>query len=330
MRVARCAAALALSFVLAAGSRAGRRPPADRDHHHRSQGARRGGGRRSGAPSRAWPAPGRIRTPSRSSPASSRACGDAALLVRIGLDHEPWLRPRPRHGRRRRAPPGGAGRPRRLARGRPAADRDAARARRRAARTCTASATRTTGSIPRTRGPSPRRILAALARAVAPPTRARLRGTTARRFLERLDAGLARWQARWRRYAGARVVVVHESWPYFAARFGLDDRGRRRADARACRPRRPRSAHSSSGCGRRGVRVLVAEPYASAALVRQVADKSGGRAVDAGALGRRRRRGPRLPRRCSTSTSRRLADALGRGALSARCSTCWPCRSWPA
>src|SRR5260370_39049960 len=41
------------------------------------------------------------------------------------------------------------------------------------------------------------------------------------RFVERLSAGLARWSAALAPYRGARAVVVHDSWPYFARRFGL-------------------------------------------------------------------------------------------------------------
>jgi ABC-type Zn uptake system ZnuABC Zn-binding protein ZnuA len=41
------------------------------------------------------------------------------------------------------------------------------------------------------------------------------------RFLERLDAGLARWTAALAPYRGARAVAYHDSWPYFARRFGL-------------------------------------------------------------------------------------------------------------
>src|SRR5439155_8960123 len=41
------------------------------------------------------------------------------------------------------------------------------------------------------------------------------------RFLVRLDAALARWTLALAPYRGTRAVVVHDSWPYFARRFGL-------------------------------------------------------------------------------------------------------------
>jgi ABC-type Zn uptake system ZnuABC Zn-binding protein ZnuA len=71
---------------------------------------------------------------------------------------------------------------------------------------------------------------------------------------------------------------MHDTWPYFAARFGL-------TIAATVEPT-PGVPPSPAALGAlveqmraSNVRVLVAEPYASAALVRQVADKSGGRAV---------------------------------------------------
>ena len=36
-----------------------------------------------------------------------------------------------------------------------------------------------------------------------------------------IDAGLTRWRAALAPYQGTRAVVAHESWPYFARRFGL-------------------------------------------------------------------------------------------------------------
>src|SRR5262249_36304851 len=62
-------------------------------------------------------------------------------------------------------------------------------------------------------------IAAALGR-LLPSQRARFEQGRAR-FLERLDVGLARWQALLAPCRGARVVAMHDTWPYFAARFGL-------------------------------------------------------------------------------------------------------------
>jgi len=40
-------------------------------------------------------------------------------------------------------------------------------------------------------------------------------------YTSRLDAATAAWQARLAPYAGAEVISFHDSWPYFAARFGI-------------------------------------------------------------------------------------------------------------
>src|SRR5438093_88397 len=78
-------------------------------------------------------------------------------------------------------------------------------------------------------------MLAALVAAASPPVQAQpqrlLVVTTsadraafeARReaFLSRLEARLSAWSATLAPYRGARVVVVHDSWSYFAERFAF-------------------------------------------------------------------------------------------------------------
>ena len=119
-------------------------------------------------------------------------------------------------------------------------------------------------------------ILAALVR-LRPDDRATLESHRAR-FLAALDAGLHRWAAAMAPLRGARVVVVHETWPYFARRFGL-------VIVAAVEPT-PGVPPSPASLGvlvqhmrESGVKLLIAEPYANAALVAQVAAKSGARAV---------------------------------------------------
>jgi ABC-type Zn uptake system ZnuABC Zn-binding protein ZnuA len=98
------------------------------------------------------------------------------------------------------------------------------------------------------------------------------------RFLARLDAGLARWTRALAPYRGARAVVVHESWPYFAERFGI-------AIVAAIEPTPgvPATPASLALLVQRmkdsGVRLIIAEPYSDASLLRQVAEHSGARAV---------------------------------------------------
>ena len=42
-----------------------------------------------------------------------------------------------------------------------------------------------------------------------------------KRFLDQLDERLKLWLRAMARLKGTRVVTVHETWPYFAQRFGL-------------------------------------------------------------------------------------------------------------
>jgi ABC-type Zn uptake system ZnuABC Zn-binding protein ZnuA len=98
------------------------------------------------------------------------------------------------------------------------------------------------------------------------------------RFLERLDAGLARWSAALAPFRGTRVVVVHDTWPYFARRFGL-------AVVAVVEPGPgvPPSPASLVALSERmrsaGVKLIIAEPSANAALVARLAERSGARAV---------------------------------------------------
>lgn len=79
-------------------------------------------------------------------------------------------------------------------------------------------------------------------------------------------------------HRGTRVVVMHETWPYFARRFGL-------LVVAAVEPTPgvpPSPAYLASLTQKMreaGVRLLIAEPYANASVVGQVAARSGARAV---------------------------------------------------
>ena len=200
----------------------------------------------------------------------------AALVVRVGLDHEPWLRRALATLADPELAPGGR-RDLDLSRGVTLLQTDTPRLR----------DDRATPHLhgfgnphywldPENARPMTAAIAGALGR-LAPTERAffdeRRRG-----FLERLDAGLVRWRAALAPHHGARVVAVHDTWPYFAARFGL-------AIAATVEPA-PGAPPSPAALGAlvdrmraTGIRVLVAEPYASAGLVRQIAERSGARAV---------------------------------------------------
>jgi ABC-type Zn uptake system ZnuABC Zn-binding protein ZnuA len=124
--------------------------------------------------------------------------------------------------------------------------------------------------------PITRAILGALLR-LRPDDRATFEVNRAR-FVAGLDAGLRRWSAALAPARGARVVVVHETWPYFARRFGLIV-----VAAVEPTPGVPPSPAALGALEQRmrdfGVKLLIAEPYASAGLVAQVAAKSGARVV---------------------------------------------------
>ena len=208
-------------------------------------------------------------------PGQLRRLKEARLLVRIGLDHEPWLARVLRTVDDARFAPGS---PHNLdaSKGVDLLQTDIARVRGERgvhvhgfgnphywldpanARPITAAIAETLGRL----APADRGVFAA--------NRAR--------FLERLDTGLARWGAALAPYRGARAVVVHDSWPYFAQRFGLVI-----VAAVEPAPGVPPSPASLAALAARmreaAVPLLVAEPSSDAALVGQIAARSGARAV---------------------------------------------------
>jgi len=199
----------------------------------------------------------------------------AALLVRIGLDHEPWLA---RVLRSVNDP--------RFARGSSHYLETSGGIRLLQAETPRVGGERGVhvhgfGNThywldPENARPMTAAILEALAR-LSPADRPHFEANR-RRFLERLDAGLARWSQAMAPYRGTRVVVVHETWPYFAERFGLVV-----VAAVEPTPGVPPSPSSLATLTQRmreaGVRLLIAEPYSNASMVGQVAARSGARAV---------------------------------------------------
>jgi ABC-type Zn uptake system ZnuABC Zn-binding protein ZnuA len=193
----------------------------------------------------------------------------ARLLVRIGLDHEPWL------ARALRAI------------GTVPADLD-----------CSKAVTLLSTDTPRLRADSrphvhafgnthywldpenARPITAHLVdalSALAPADREIFTANRAR-FLGRLDEGLARWTERMRPYRSRRVVVVHDTWPYFARRFGLIIA----ATVEETPGVPPSPAYLGELMQRMratGVRVVIAEPGATPALLRRLAEGAQARAV---------------------------------------------------
>jgi ABC-type Zn uptake system ZnuABC Zn-binding protein ZnuA len=199
----------------------------------------------------------------------------AALLVRIGLDHEPWLA---RVLRSVNDP--------RLARGSPHY-LDASQK----IQLLQAETPRVRGERgvhvhgfgnthywldPENARPITELILEALSR--LSPADGPFFEANRKRFLQGLDAALARWSRALAPYHGTRVVVVHETWPYFAQRFGLVV-----VAAVEPTPGVPPSPSAVATLTQRmrdsGLKLLIAEPYSNASVVKQVADRSGARVV---------------------------------------------------
>jgi ABC-type Zn uptake system ZnuABC Zn-binding protein ZnuA len=199
----------------------------------------------------------------------------AALLVRIGLDHEPWLARALRSANEPRLMPGS---PRHVdaSRNVELLQTETPRVREKGAVHVHAFGNTHYWLDPVNARPITATILDALALAL-PAERATFEVNRAR-FLERLDAALTRWSQAMAPYRGTRAVVVHDTWPYFARRFGLVIVG-----AVEPSPGVPPSPSYLADLTRRmregGVRLLIAEPSSNASVVRQVAERSGARAV---------------------------------------------------
>ena len=194
---------------------------------------------------------------------------EAHLLVRIGLDHEPWLA---------RALRGITPRPRELDVSSAVTLLGTETPRLRTERGAHVHAFGNTHYWldPEHARPITARIVEELS-ALAPGDKAVFTANRAR-FVEKLDAGLARWEQALKPFAGARVVTAHDTWPYFARRFGLTI-----AATVEERPGVPASAAYVAKLVERmraaGVRVVIGEPAAPAALLRRIAQQSGARVV---------------------------------------------------
>jgi ABC-type Zn uptake system ZnuABC Zn-binding protein ZnuA len=199
----------------------------------------------------------------------------AALLVRIGLDHEPWLaRPLRAVGEARLLPGGPADLD--VSRAVGLLDAETPRVRPERGVHVHGFGNPHYWLDPENARPITARIQGALARLA--PADAALFEVNRARFLRDLDAGLARWRAVMAPYQGARVVVAHESWPYFARRFGLTV-----VAALEPTPGVPPSARYLATLTERmkasRVPLIIAEPSTSASLIGQVTARAGARAV---------------------------------------------------
>ena len=97
-------------------------------------------------------------------------------------------------------------------------------------------------------------------------------------FIFLLNSKIPEWEATLEPYRGTKVVVVHDSWAYFAERFGLQI-----VAAVEPYPGVPPSATELAALFKRmretGVRILIADPNANPALVRQIAEKAEAKSV---------------------------------------------------
>jgi zinc/manganese transport system substrate-binding protein len=119
-------------------------------------------------------------------------------------------------------------------------------------------------------------ILAGLAR-VAPEQRATFERNR-EEFLARLDRALAGWSAEMAPFKGAKIVVDHNMWPYFLARFGLVQAGS--IEERPGIP--PTPAHLTrliASMKEDKVRLILTVPWGDQKLAARIAQETGARVV---------------------------------------------------
>jgi ABC-type Zn uptake system ZnuABC Zn-binding protein ZnuA len=200
-------------------------------------------------------------------PAQLARLRGAALLVRIGLDHEPWLS--------------------KIKLGENLAVVDASKnvrllqtetPRLRVERKAHVHAYGNTHYWldPHNAQPITASILQALA-ALSPADKGRFEKNRDA-FLSRLNEKIAQWETAVKPYRGTKAVVIHDSWTYFAERFGLDI-----VAAAEPTPGVPPSPAELAALFKRmreaGVKLVIAEPRSNPSLVRQIEEKSGAKAV---------------------------------------------------
>jgi ABC-type Zn uptake system ZnuABC Zn-binding protein ZnuA len=199
-------------------------------------------------------------------PAQLARLRHAALLVKIGLDHEPWLARLPIA----KIPVLDASRAVRLLQ----TETPRLRVERRAH--VHAYGNTHYWLDPGNAEPITNAILAALA--TQRPAEKVAFEVNRNAFLALLNQRIAEWETALKPYRGTKAVVVHDSWAYFAERFGLQ-----MVAAAEPHPGIPPSPAELAELFRRmreaGVKLVIADPHSNPALVRQIAEKSGARAV---------------------------------------------------
>ena len=99
-----------------------------------------------------------------------------------------------------------------------------------------------------------------------------------RTFIEALTPRMKAWESALAPLRGEKVVVIHDSWSYFAERFGL-----RIVAAAEPHPGTPPSPAELAALFERmreaQVRIVIADPHSNPALVRQIVEKTGAQPV---------------------------------------------------
>ena len=186
----------------------------------------------------------------------------ARLIVRIGLDHEPWFARLPLPD----VPVLDASRSVKLL--------QTQTPRLRAERQAHVHAFGNTHYWldPDNAGPITASVLAALA--AQDPAAQGTFEKNRQAFLARLNARIIAWDAALEALRGTRVVVVHDGWAYFAARFGLNIVAAAEPSP-GVTPSPAELALLFKRMREAKVRVLIADPHTNPALVRQISERGG-------------------------------------------------------
>ena len=200
-------------------------------------------------------------------PAQLARARSAALLIRVGLDHEPWLA-------KLRLPESvvvvDASRGVRLIQ----TQTPRLRVERRAH--VHAHGNTHYWLDPANAAPITAAIRDALAR--ISPQDARLFETNRSGFVDALTTKIEDWKRSLAPFRGAKMVVMHDSWSYFAERFGLQI-----VAAAEPNPSVPPAPAELAALLKRmrdaGVKLLIADPHSDPSLVRQIAAQGGAHAV---------------------------------------------------
>jgi zinc/manganese transport system substrate-binding protein len=111
------------------------------------------------------------------------------------------------------------------------------------------------------------------------PTNAADYRENAKKFTERMEASLKKWEEQMEPYKGAGIVPYHKNFIYFIERFGLKEFGN--VEPKPGIPPTPRHiAELAEAMKGAGVKVVVYEPYYKADAASEVAKRAGGTAVE--------------------------------------------------